>query len=108
MHQELQRQRTIAKLGLKVQINLEEFKILRRMNTTDSERVLADATIGYGENPPDLTIRFYFGLAEGDGATGRVVAGEPVAVALAAGITGAPGAGTAGALGFTGAGEAAG
>jgi len=54
---------------------------------------------------------YRFGLAdafgEADGASGGVVVTEAVGAALAP-RTGAPGAGTAGAFGFTGAGDAAG
>src|SRR5436190_7862477 len=45
------------------------------------------------------------GAGEADGAIGGVVVAELFGTALAAGKTGAPGAGTAGADGFTGAGE---
>jgi hypothetical protein len=57
--------------------------------------------------PGNLDYRFGLeGAGEADGAMGGVAVAEVLGAALEAGKTGAPGAGTAGAFGFTGAAEA--
>ena len=60
-----------------------------------------------GPSPANRDYRFGFeGAGEADGTIGGVVVAEALGVAVDAGKTGAPGAGTAGAFGFTGGTEA--